>query len=85
MTRSYSRISLGIRTANARAYGYKGLPPLFATEIVAEHTPWVNGGCKDANGNYRKVQGCKERDPKTRAKTFSGIARAMAEQWGGKL
>lgn len=63
----------------------KGLPPLFATEIVAEHTPWVNGGCKDANGNYRKVQGRKERDPKTKAKTFSGIARAMAEQWGGKL
>ena len=47
-----------------------------------EHTPWVNGGCKDANGNYRRFQGRKERDPKTKAKTFPGIAEAMAEQWG---
>lgn len=60
----------------------KGLPPLFATEIINEHTPYVNGGCKDAKGNYRRFQGRKERDPKIRSKTFPGIARAMAEQWG---
>jgi len=59
-----------------------GLPPLMPTEIVAEHEPYVNGGCKDAHGNYRRFQGRKERDAKTRAKTFPGIARAMAEQWG---
>ena len=34
------------------------------------------------NGNYRKFQGRKERDQKIRSKTFSGIAAAMAEQWG---
>lgn len=62
----------------------KGLPPLVPTEIVEEHLPWVNGGCKDAHGNYRKFQGRKEREPKNRAKTFWGIARAMAEQWGGE-
>lgn len=61
----------------------KGLPPLFSTEIMADHKPYVNGGCKDANGHYRKFQGRRERDPKIRAKTFPGIARAMAEQWGG--
>ena len=61
----------------------KGLPKLEPTEIIADHQPWVNGGCKDAHGNYRKFQGRKERDPKNRAKTFWGIARAMAEQWGG--
>lgn len=48
------------------------------------HEPYVNGGCKDAHGNYRRFQGRKERDPKTRSKTFPGIAQAMAEQWGGR-
>lgn len=62
----------------------KGLPPLRSTEIVTEHTPYVNGGCKDAHGNYLKFQGRKERYAKTRSKTFPGIARAMAEQWAGK-
>lgn len=45
----------------------------------------MNGGCKDAHGNYRKFQGRKERDPKIRSKTFPGIAKAMAEQWGGDV
>lgn len=62
----------------------RGLPPLTPTDIITEGvTPWVNGGCKDAHGNYRRVQGRRERDPKKRAKTFEGIALAMAEQWGG--
>ena len=61
----------------------KGLPYLMPTEIIAEGVqPWVNGGCKDAHWNYRRFQGRKERDPKNRAKTFWGIARAFAEQWG---
>lgn len=47
--------------------------------------PWVNGGCKDSHGNYRRFQGRKERDPKIRSKTFPGIAKAMAEQWGGDI
>lgn len=63
----------------------KNLPPLIPTKILEEHQPWVNGGCKDAHGNYRRFQGRNERDPKTRAKTFPGIAKAMAEQWAGKL
>ena len=60
----------------------KGLPRLVPTQIVKEHKPYVNGGSKDKNGNYRRFQGRKERDPKIRSKTFSGIALAMAEQWG---
>ena len=59
----------------------KGLPILMATDILSDFVPYVNGGCKDANGNYRRFQGRKERDSKTRSKTFPGIARAMAEQW----
>ena len=60
----------------------KNLPPLQPTNIVDHYEPYVNGGCKDAHGNYRRFQGRKERDPKTRSKTFEGIAEAMAEQWG---
>lgn len=61
----------------------KGLPYLMPTEVVGEGVkPWVNGGCKDAHGNYRRFQGRRERDPKNRAKTFWGIAKAFAEQWG---
>lgn len=63
----------------------KGLPQLEPTEILRHHEPYVNGGCKDAHGNYRRFQGRKERDPKTRAKTFPGIAKAMAEQWAGRV
>lgn len=63
----------------------KGLPPLLPTEIMAYHTPYINGGCKDAHGNYRRYQGRRERDQKTRSKTFPGIAKAMAEQWAGKV
>ena len=63
----------------------KNLPLLKPTKIITTHEPYVNGGSKDANGNYRKFQGRKERDPKTRAKTFPGIAIAMAEQWGNYL
>ena len=59
----------------------KNLPPLKPTFYV-KHEPYVNGGSKDAHGNYRLFQGRKERDPKTRAKTFPGVAAAMAEQWG---
>lgn len=61
----------------------KGVPALTATDVITEHEPYVNGGCKDANGNYKRYPGRNERDKKTRSKTFSGIAKAMAEQWGG--
>ena len=60
----------------------KGLPKLVPTKIMEYHEPYVNGGCKDAHGNDRRFQGRNERDSKTRAKTFPGIAAAMAEQWG---
>lgn len=62
----------------------KGLPKLEPTEILENHEPYINGGYKDTHGNYRRFQGRKERDPKTRAKTFPGIAKAMAEQWAGQ-
>lgn len=57
----------------------KGLPKLQPTEIVPENKRestkiagnWFNKGGKDRQKN--------------RAKTFPGIAKAMAEQWGGMV
>ena len=61
----------------------KGLPKLQETNVVEPICSWVSGGSKDANGNPRKNKGTVYRDSKTRSKTFPGIAKAMAEQWGG--
>lgn len=63
----------------------KGLPKLQPTNIVKPICSWVSGGSKDAHGNTRSNTGMKFRDSKTRAKTFPGIARAMASQWSGIL
>ena len=63
----------------------KGLPKLQPTEIVTENIiSWVSGGSKDHKGQPRKQAGTKIRDSKTRSKTFSGIAEAMAKQWAGE-
>ena len=50
-----------------------GLPLLIPTNILKSHEPWVN---------TRGHTGHSGRNPKIRAKTFRGIAKAMAEQWG---
>lgn len=60
----------------------KAIPKLVPTEIVTEWIiSWVSGGSKDHNGNPRINKGTKHRDSKTRSKTFSWIAKAIAEQW----
>lgn len=60
----------------------KNLPALEATDIVKPLACWV----EEAGRNVRtklKTPGIRGvRDPKERSKTFPGIARAMAEQWG---
>lgn len=61
----------------------KNLPKLQPTNIVTENIiSWVSGGSKDGKGNPRKQSGTKHRDSLTRSKTFLGIAKAMADQWG---
>lgn len=60
----------------------KGLPKLTPTDIVKPICSWVSGGSKDNHGNRRKNCGMTFRDSKTKAKTFPGIAKAMADQWG---
>lgn len=57
----------------------RGLPELVPTDMLTE---WNN--CSQKAGEVGKswyTQGGKDRQ-KNRAKTFPGIARAMAEQWG---
>lgn len=64
----------------------KGLPSLVPTEIVekGKTTTWGNGNkisewyrdtLRECNGSLNELS-------KIRSKTFNGIARAMAEQWG---
>lgn len=54
----------------------KNLPPLMPTDIVWKRVPYVSAqkGDSIANGSVT--------NKKLRSKTFPGIARAMAEQWG---
>lgn len=60
----------------------KGLPKLKPTEIIKEHVPFVNGGSKKADGSARSKQGLAFQTAGERSKTFEGIAKAMADQWG---
>lgn len=62
----------------------RNLPTLKATDIVAPVAPWLPSGTGRKNretygaaprGNARQTK-------QQRAKTFPGIAQAMAEQWG---
>lgn len=62
----------------------KGLPVLRATDVVLQHSPWMpsnTGGLARGKGGARG----KAHDPITAAKTFPGIAKAMAEQWAGDV
>ena len=63
----------------------KGLPQLFPTEIVANYQPFINGGGgRLMKENYKgKKFATWSKENKARSKTFPGIAKAMAKQWGG--
>lgn len=64
----------------------KGLPQLKATDVVEPKGLWVGStsGKREWQDGY-KYELHTNRDPKRRAKTFPGIAKAMAMQWAGKL
>ena len=59
----------------------KGLPPLFPTDIFIDHSPYLPSNtsayAKGAGGSKGAIRGSKNY-----AKTFPGIAKAMADQWG---
>lgn len=59
----------------------KGLPELKPTNILTEYKPYLpsnTGGFARGKGGSRGVA----HNAKDASKTFSGIAQAMAEQWG---
>lgn len=61
----------------------KNLDPLKPTNIVEDYTPYLpsnTGGFSRGMGGSRGVA----HDAKTASKTFEGIAKAMAEQWGNQ-
>lgn len=60
-----------------------GVPPLIPTEAVSEYKPYVSCGTSKNKGNPEKRGASRKGGAqKSRSKTFPGIARAMAEQWG---
>lgn len=62
----------------------RGLPQLMATDIVTPEGLWVGATSSRRDTKiYSRYQIASNRNPKIRAKTFPGIARAMAEQWAG--
>lgn len=61
----------------------KNLPVLMATDIVVPRGKWVAAGSHGRACRPGKWEVKGKRDQKERSKTFPGIARAMAEQWGG--
>lgn len=62
-----------------------GLQKLQPTEILTEYRPYVSCGTSSNRGKPEKSGVSRAGgSAKIRSKTFPGIARAMAEQWGGK-
>jgi len=62
----------------------KNMPPLLPTEIVSPEITTLSTGAKFSTWDYKISMNHKDR-AKLRSKTFPGIARAMAQQWGGQL
>lgn len=59
----------------------RGLPPLMPTDLLANYSPFINGGGgRLERPNYKGVKFAV--GSRARSKTFPGIAKAMAEQWG---
>lgn len=60
----------------------KGLPELQPTDIVKDHKPFLPSGTgRKLGGDSYGAKKCAH-ESKARSKTFLGIAKAMAEQWG---
>ena len=61
----------------------KGLEPLQPTEIVEDYKPYCTSGSYSGTHDP-KYSGASRKggSAKSRSKTFEGVARAMAEQWG---
>lgn len=64
----------------------RGLPPLQPTNVVEPLGLWVGSSSSKRDAAKKTKTGyvlASHRNSRQRAKTFPGIAEAMAEQWGG--
>lgn len=62
-----------------------GLKPLMPTNILEDYKPYVSCGTSANKGNPDKAGVSRQGGAsKSRSKFFSGIAEAMADQWGGE-
>ena len=70
--------------SKATCLGLKNLPPLDPTEILTEYKPYCpsNTGGISRGQSHNSGGAVRGDDAVNRSKTFEGIARAMAEQWG---
>jgi hypothetical protein len=59
----------------------KNLPNLVPTKVLTEYQPFINGGGGRMNREHYKGKTFAAGSV-ARSKTFPGIAKAMAEQWG---
>lgn len=62
-----------------------GLSKLHHTNIVEPEIVYHKSGRTDGKLHFDTLKLPKEERAKARSKTFPGIARAMAEQWGGQV
>ena len=63
----------------------KGLPLLKPTNIVEPTIVHCKSGANEPRWHMETMNLSKEERSRVRSKTFPGIAKAMAEQWGGKV
>ena len=64
----------------------KGLAHLKPTQVIEDHVPFISSGTYSKTHDPRyKGASRKGGSSKSRSKTFPGIAKAMAEQWGGAV
>lgn len=64
----------------------KNLPKLKPTKVMEEYKPWVSCGTSANKGNPDKSGMSRSGGAaKVRARTFKGIAKAIASQWGDYL
>lgn len=60
-----------------------GVPLLITTNVLTEYRPWVSCGTSKNKGNPDKAGFSRAGGAaKVRARTFEGIAKAMADQYG---
>lgn len=60
----------------------KNLPPLFATDIHSNFTPFLPSNVGEGKRKGEPSSAGAAQGEKDRSRTFTGIAEAMADQWG---